>query len=168
MRLAQNLTLIGATITTGLVAGLFFAFACAVMPALHRADDRAFIDVMQRINVTIVNPVFLTAFVGGLALSMAAGVAHWRGDDHGALPWIIVGLVLYGAMFLITGAVNVPLNDQLAAAGDVSRIGDLSAVRQQFEGTWVAWNMVRAVLTVGAFSSLAYAVFVYAGATASA
>jgi uncharacterized membrane protein len=166
MRSAQNITLIAATITTGLIAGLFFAFACAVMPALRGADDRAFVDVMQRINVTIVNPVFMLVFVGGLALSVAAGIVHWRGDGRSALAWIIAGLVLYAAAFLVTTAINVPLNDKLGAAGDVSRMGDVGAVRHQFEGSWVAWNIVRTVTTIAAFCCLAYALFVHARSTA--
>ena len=64
MRTVQNLVLVSATVTTGLVAGLLGGFACAVMPALRGADDRTFVDVMQRINVAILNPVFLTVFMG--------------------------------------------------------------------------------------------------------
>src|SRR5438046_2655738 len=119
MRALQNVTLIGATIAAGLMAGLFFAFASAIMPTLRGADDRAFVDVMQRINVAIVNPVFMTVFMGGLVIAAAAVVVHWRDDGRDALAWMIAGLVLYVAMFLITIAVNVPLNNQLDAAGDV-------------------------------------------------
>jgi uncharacterized membrane protein len=164
MRTAQTLTLIAATITTGLMAGLFFAFTSAIMPALRGADDRTFVDVMQRINVSIINPVFMTAFVGGLLVTIAAVVVHWR-DEKDALPWIIAGLALYAAMFLITAAINVPLNNALDAAGDPGRIADLRAVRNQFEGRWVAWNIVRAVANVAAFGCLAYALLVFGRAT---
>jgi uncharacterized membrane protein len=159
MRSLQNLTLVGATLATGLMAGLFFAFASAVMPGLRGADNRAFVDVMQRINVAIINPVFMTVFLGGLVVTGAAAIVHWRGDGGDALPWIIAGLVLYVAMFLITMAFNVPLNDKLEAAGDVGRIADLGAVRHQFEATWVAWNIVRAIVNV-------YALVVHGRATA--
>jgi uncharacterized membrane protein len=165
MRSLQNVSLIGATIATGLMAGLFFAFASAVMPALRGTDNRAFVDVMQRINVAIINPVFMTVFLGGLVITGAAAIAHWRGDGRDALPWIIAGLVLYVVMFLVTVAFNVPLNDKLEAAGDVGHITDLGAVRHQFEGTWVAWNIVRALANVAAFACLAYALFVYGRAT---
>jgi uncharacterized membrane protein len=36
----------GALATAGLVAGLFYGFACGVMPGLARADDRTLIDAM--------------------------------------------------------------------------------------------------------------------------
>jgi uncharacterized membrane protein len=163
MRSVQHLTLLSATLTTGLMAGLFFTFACAVMPALRGTDDRAFIDVMQRINVTIINPLFLSAFLGGLVLSGAAALASWSGAGRRALPWTIAGLVLYAAMFIITMRWNVPLNDRLDAAGAPGAIGDVAAVRQQFEDTWVAWNIARAVLNVAAFACLACALFLSGG-----
>ena len=42
------------------------------MPALRGLDDAAFVDTMNRINVAIVNPVFLLVFFGAPALSVAA------------------------------------------------------------------------------------------------
>jgi uncharacterized membrane protein len=167
MRTLQNVTLIGATIAAGLMAGLFFSFAAAVMPALRGADDRAFVDVMQRINVAIINPVFMTVFMGGLVVTAAAAVACWRNDGGGALPWIVAGLVLYVAMYIVTVAINVPLNNTLDAAGEVARISDIGAVRHHFEGPWVAWNIVRAVLNVAAFACLATALFVHDRAPAA-
>jgi hypothetical protein len=41
--------LLAAALTTGLMVGLFYAYACSVMPALRRLDDRTFV-VMQRIQ----------------------------------------------------------------------------------------------------------------------
>ncbi|MDT7600077.1 MAG: hypothetical protein QOK26_2154, partial [Pseudonocardiales bacterium] len=32
-----------ATVTTGLMAGMFFAFSFSVMPGMARADDRTFV-----------------------------------------------------------------------------------------------------------------------------
>lgn len=164
----QTVTLIAATVTTGLVAGLLAAFACAVMPALRRAGDRTFVDVMQRINVAILNPVFLTAFVGGLLVTLAAGVLHQEEDQRSALPWIIAGLALYVVMLIITGRFNVPLNNKLDAAGDPNSIGDVHAVRIQFEGKWVAWNIVRTIANVAACCCLAYALTISGRSTDTA
>ncbi len=50
---------LGARTSAGLLAGLYFGFTVAVMPALHGLGDAAFVDTMKRINVSIVNPVFL-------------------------------------------------------------------------------------------------------------
>ncbi|MDI5938301.1 MULTISPECIES: DUF1772 domain-containing protein [Micromonospora] len=161
MRLAQHVSLIAATITTGLMAGLFAAFAYAVMPALKGAGDRTFVDTMQRINVTIVNGWFMPGFLGAPVFATLSALLAWRGEGRPALPWITGGLALYLAMFLITIAVNVPLNDKLAAAGDPGHNADLAAVRGRFESSWVIWNIVRALCSTAAFGCLTWALLVY-------
>ena len=160
MRSVANTSLISATVCVGLVAGLLGAFAVAIMPALRGASDRTFVETMQRINVSILNPIFLGAYAGGLLLSAASIVLHWVDDERGAVPWIVAGTVLYFVVLAITGRVNVPLNEQLDAAGDPTRIADLGAVRRQFEDRWVTWNVIRSVVNVAAFACLAIAILV--------
>jgi uncharacterized membrane protein len=67
-------TLVAATVTAGLMAGLFAAFSYAVMPGLGRASDLAFVDGMQRINVAILNGWFGICFGGALLFSVLAAV----------------------------------------------------------------------------------------------
>lgn len=46
--------------------------------------------------------------------------------------------VLYLAVFVITIVVNVPLNDQIKAAGEPGQIADFAVVRERFhEAKWV-------------------------------
>ena len=139
--------LVAAVITNGLTAGLFAAYSYAVMPGLGRADDRTFVEAMQRTNAAILNGWFGLCFGGAVVFSVLAVVLH-RGRP--GWLWIVGGLVLYVAVLGVTFAVNVPLNDALAAAGD----GDPAAARAAFEGVWVRWNVVRAVLSTGAFGCL--------------
>ncbi|WP_328942064.1 DUF1772 domain-containing protein [Streptomyces sp. NBC_00250] len=130
-----------ATAATGLVAGVWFAYVCSVMPALARSDDRVYVEVMRNINDVIQNPLFFSVFFGATILT---AVAAWQYRATRARVWMFAGLALSVAVFLVTSAVNVPLNDALAAAEDPS------AARAAFEGPWVTWNIVRAVLsTVG-------------------
>jgi uncharacterized membrane protein len=152
-----DLALLAATITTGIVAGLFFAYANSVMPALRGADDDAFVDVMQRINAVILNPLFLGTFLGGLLIGLAAAGAVVAGDDHRGLAWVVAGVGLYSVMFAITRAANIPLNVQLAEAGTPGAIGDLDAVRTRFERRWTTWNLVRALASTAAFCCFAAA-----------
>lgn len=130
----RETVLVIGVVAVGLMAGLFAAFAYAVMPGLGQADDRSFISSMQRINVVIVNPVFLLLFFGGLGFTVAAAVLY---RDHRMSWWIVAGAVLYGLGLVITMAFNIPLNNKLEAAGDPDRIGDLRAVRDVFEASWV-------------------------------
>ncbi|MET9647906.1 anthrone oxygenase family protein [Streptomyces syringium] len=157
----QAVALMAATLTVGLVAGLFFAFACAVMPGLRRSDDRAFVEVMQRINVAILNGWFLFCFLGAPVFTGLATALHLRADGRAALPWTIAGLVLYAVVLIVTAAVNVPLNNRLEAAGPPGGGAGAAAVRERFEATWVRWNLVRAVASTAAFGALAWALVLH-------
>jgi uncharacterized membrane protein len=161
MEVLQGLALVAATITTGLVAGLLFAYAVSVMPALRLVDDRTFVEVMQRINVAIINGWFLTCFVGALVFTALAGLLHLGADSRSALPWIVVAFVLYVAALVITGRLNVPLNNALVAAGEPDRIADVAAVRERFEAPWVRWNIARTVAATGTLGCLAWALAQY-------
>jgi uncharacterized membrane protein len=157
----RGMVLVAATLAMGLMAGLFFSYAVSVMPGLAKADDRTVVDAMQRINVAILNGWFGIAFGGALLLSALAAGLYLRADGgagaRGPLPWIVAGLVLYLLVLVITFAVNVPLNDALAAAGAPDRIADLAAVRHRFETRWVPWNVARAVVSAAGFGCLTWA-----------
>ncbi|WNI24501.1 anthrone oxygenase family protein [Streptomyces sp. ITFR-16] len=149
---AHRLVLGAAAVTTGLMAGTFYVFACAVMPALGRSDDRTFIEVMRNINDVIENPVFFAGFFGALILT---AVAAWQQRRcPGPRPWLLAALAVYAVAFLLTSGVNVPLNHALADAGDPARLADPAAVRDRFEDAWNAWNVVRAVLCTAALALL--------------
>ena len=149
-------TLLAATVTTGMVAGVFALYAHTIMPGLTDTDDRTFVGAFQAIDRAIINPLFMLTFLGALVLTGASGVLLRR-DGGGALPWVAVAFALYLVTFLITIAVNVPLNDAIKAAGDPDRI-DLATVRADFhEARWMAWNVVRAVLNTVAFGCLTWA-----------
>ncbi|WP_341718480.1 anthrone oxygenase family protein [Micromonospora sp. FIMYZ51] len=144
--------LTGATLTTGLVAGLFFAYACSVMPGLAATDDRTLVGTMQSINRKIINGWFLSVFLGG-PLLVAVAVIGYAGAGA-VFWWLLAGLLCHLVTLGVTGRCNVPLNNQLDAAGPVDQITDLAAVRRGFEDTWVRWNLVRTLSSVAAFGCL--------------
>lgn len=159
----RSLVLLAATLATGLMAGLYFAFSVAVMPGLGRAGDRTLVEAMQRINVAILNGWFTLAFGGALVLGVAAAVLHRGGAGRPALPWIIAGVALYAVSLLVTMGFSVPLNDRLADAGDPGRIHDVAAARAHFESAWVHWNAARTLACTAALGCLAWAMRVAAG-----
>jgi uncharacterized membrane protein len=144
------------TVTVGLMAGFFYAYACSVMVGLDRVDDRTFIVTMQWINATVRNAAFAPAFFGSLVLTIAAAVVAVV-SSRSARGWIVAAAVLYAAAFLVTLTMNVPLNEQLAAAGPADQISDLAAVRAAFEGPWIRWNLLRTGLTIGSLTALSIA-----------
>jgi uncharacterized membrane protein len=167
MDAVRALSLIAATMSMGLMAGVFGLYAHTVMPGLGRTDDRTFVGAFQAIDRAIINPWFLAGgFVGALVFTALAAVLHLPADRRSVLPWIAVALVLYLAVFVITVGVNVPLNDAIKSAGDPDRIADLAAVRERFdEARWVRWNNVRTVASTAAFGCLAWALVLFGRAT---
>jgi len=151
----RTATLMGATLTMGLAAGVFAIFAHTIMPGLHKTDDRTFVAAFQAIDRAIINPWFMTtAFAGALVLTLTAAITN-RGTP--ALPWIAAALGLYLVAAIVTVAVNVPLNDALKAAGDPNHI-DVHQVRAQFhEARWAAWNLFRVATTTAGFGLLTWA-----------
>jgi uncharacterized membrane protein len=153
MNLWRSAALLAATVSTGMMAGLFAAFAYAVMPGLARADDRTVVVAMQRINESIQNGLFFLLFAGALVSTAIAAALYLSADRTAPLPWIIVALVLYVATLVITFAANIPLNNLLADGGDA----DPAGLRDRFEAAWVRWNILRTVTCSAAFVSLAVA-----------
>ncbi|MDR3034000.1 MAG: DUF1772 domain-containing protein, partial [Kitasatospora sp.] len=98
MAVLRTAALVGAVLLTGLSAGLFYSYACSVMPGLARVGDRAFVDTMQRINTAILNGWFMLGFLGALVLIAAAGLLQWRGGNRTVLHWIVAAAVLYGLL----------------------------------------------------------------------
>jgi uncharacterized membrane protein len=158
-RHARNADIVlgAAVIAIGLIAGLYFFSAIAVMPALTAADDRTLVDAMQQMIVEIENPAFFLVFLGAPALATVALVQARRSGQARIAGWIVAGLALYTVMVVITFAVHIPLNEDLEQAGDPARIENLAAVRDDFVTPWVAWDIVRTLVTTAAFACLTWA-----------
>ncbi|MGW2254845.1 anthrone oxygenase family protein [Kitasatospora sp. NPDC001660] len=153
--------LVTATIAMGLMAGLFFAFDVSVMPGLAKGDDRTYVTAMQNINKAIENGLFGLVFVGAFVATGVAAYLQHRAGRRGAAFWAAAATVLYVAALMVTMGVNIPLNNQLAQAGDPSTITDFHAVREKFEGTWVATNMLRTLLCTAGLAALTRALFLH-------
>lgn len=143
-------SLVATLVTTGLMAGIYLAFAVSVLPGLGRTEDRTFVAAMRGMNAAILNPVFFVVFLGPLPLGILAVVS--RVPDHDGLGWVVLALVLYVGTLGITGAVNVPLNDRLDSTGPGTE--NESAAREIFERRWSTWNVVRTLLCTASFVSL--------------
>jgi uncharacterized membrane protein len=154
---SADIVLGAAVIAMGLLAGLYFFSAIAVMPALTAADDRTLVDAMQQMIDKIENPAFFLVLLGAPALATVALVQARNSGQPKLAGWIIAGLALYTLMVIITFAVHIPLNEDLKDAGDPARIENISEVRDDFVTPWVAWDIVRTLATTAAFASLTWA-----------
>jgi len=127
----RALTLVGATLTTGLVTGVFYAYAVSVNPGLALQPDAGYVSAMQAINREIQNPVFFLSFFGAVLTLLSA--------------------LYVGGGFLLTVFINVPMNEELAGVAANTSPGEQAGARAAYEDPWNFWNGARTV-----FSSLAF------------
>ncbi len=151
-KLLFGLTLFAA-LGCGLMAGFFFAFSVCVMKALARRPPAEGIAAMQSINVAVINPVFLAAFLGTAAacvLAMISSLLRWH--VPGALYLLVGGALYLVGSFLVTMVFNVPRNDALAAVDPASADG--ARLWASYLANWTAWNHIRAAAALAAAASL--------------
>ncbi len=83
----------------GLIAGVFFAFSTFVMAALAQRPSAEGIAAMQAINITVINPWFMTAFLGtGAVCLFLAFTSLLKWHQPGAV-YLLVGSLLHLLMF---------------------------------------------------------------------
>lgn len=151
----QTITLLmtAATITLAGIAGLYYSFACSVMPGLRATDDATFVSAMSRINAAIQNPVFALSFFGAFLSLTAAGAYSWANSLDTAVP-VSLAWAFYTATLAITFGANIPLNNRLDQS---ARSGDTAEARQSFERRWTRWNIHRTWVSLAALVALSAA-----------
>ena len=129
----------------GLVTGLLFAFSNFVMKALADLPSEKGMFAMQRINETIINPIFMVLFLGTPILCSVIVVnAGLKINEPGNLFLLVGALAYVIGPFGITMLFNVPLNNLLARA-DVSNSNDIWPMYQK---KWQRWNHIRTYIGV--------------------
>ena len=147
-----------AVLGCGLIAGVFFAFSTFVMAALAQRPPAEGIAAMQSINITVINPWFMTAFLGtGIACIILAIFSLLKWHQPSA-AYLIVGSLLYliGTV-LVTLIFNVPLNDALAIVKPSSLEG--ATLWTRYLTNWTFWNHIRTIAALGAATLLAIALY---------
>lgn len=142
-----------AVLGCGLIAGTFFAFSAFVMKAFGRLPALEGIAAMQAVNIAVLNPLFLTVFVGTTVLCGAAVVLSFlRWQEPGAVFRLIGGLFYVLGTFFVTGMGNVPLNDRLAVLNTTNP--QAASVWADYLTQWTLWNHVRTVAALAAMALL--------------
>lgn len=145
-----------AALGCGLIAGVFFAFSAFVMRAFARLPAAEGIAAMQSINVAVLNPGFLSVFVGTAAACVLLGVSavlRWNVPGAG---WLLAGALLYViGTFLVTVVFNVPRNEALAAVAPADPAS--AQLWATYLTTWTAWNHVRTAAALAATAALTMA-----------
>jgi len=145
-----------AALGCGLIAGVFFAFSAFVMKALSRLSPVEGIAAMQSINIAVINPVFLAAFLGTAAACvfvMISALLRWQ--DPGAVYLLVGGALYLVGSFLVTIVFNVPKNEALASVAPADP--ESASLWAGYLANWTAWNHVRTVAALAAAASLTIA-----------
>ncbi|MDR6414525.1 anthrone oxygenase family protein [Pseudarthrobacter sulfonivorans] len=148
-----TLLMSAATVALAGIGGLYYSYACSVMPGLRAVDDATFVSAMSRINTAIQNPVFALSFVGAFLALMGATAYSWAMGLDSALP-ASVALACYTATLAITFGVSIPLNNRL---GHAAAAGETAIGRKSFERPWTRWNIHRTWLSLAALVALCVA-----------
>ncbi len=152
----MDLAVLVSALGCGLMAGVFFAFSICVMKALGAIPPAPGISAMQSINVAVINPWFLTPFLGMAVLSVLLSIAAvLRGHDPGAGYVVAGGLLYFLGTFLVTMRFNVPRNNALAAVAATSTEG--AALWADYRIAWTRWNHVRTLAALAGAASFTIA-----------
>jgi len=148
-------------ITIALSAGLFYAWSISAIPGFKNVTDKTYLESMQSINRSILNPWFFCIFLGPLPLLILSSIMQFRvGVDH------IFYLILITSIIYILGNVgvtmmgNVPLNEMLDKV-DLTTLheGGIKDLRETYEAPWNRLNHIRAFFSVLSFTLLLLVAF---------
>lgn len=129
------------------IGGLYFAFSTAVMKALASCPTDQGAAIMQRINVVILNPLFLGVFFGTALLSVASiGSAFLPWQSWRSILLLASGGLYLLASFGVTIVFNVPRNERLARVAAES--AQAATYWPVYLREWTRWNHVRALSSV--------------------
>lgn len=133
-----------AALSSGLIAGVYFAFSGFIMQAFGKLDTTQSVAAMNAINDTILRSLFMPLFFGSSITSVLLIIfafVHW--GESGTVLTLIAGAVYFVGMFVCTVLFNVPLNNALAKLDPNS--ADAHQVWSRYLITWTRWNHLRTV-----------------------
>jgi uncharacterized membrane protein len=134
-----------AAIGGGGVGGVFYAFSTFVMAALGRLPPVQGAAAMKAINITVINPLFMTAFFGTALVCLAFAAASFAWPNVTAARLVLAATLLYLVGCIgVTVLANVPLNNRLAAVAPAEE----AAVWARYLEVWTLWNHVRTAASI--------------------
>ncbi|WP_166923575.1 anthrone oxygenase family protein [Flavobacterium poyangense] len=139
----KTITLLLATLLTGLLAGIFFTWGNAITPGIGRLDAINYLRAFQHMNRTILNPSFFLIIFGSMLLSFITAYFH-KSDT--TLFWLTISaaLIYFAGVFLVTLLGNIPLNNMLDKTDLTSiTLQEATVLRDKFEVKWNNLHLIR-------------------------
>lgn len=150
---APTIILILATLSTGVMAGIFFTWSNAITTGIGRLTDIEYLRSFQAMNRTILNPAFFLAIFGPAVLLPLSSFFQLKLQPQNLFWMLLAASLLYLiGVIVITFAGNVPMNTILdkTALQDIS-LEDANTLRNSFENKWNFLNWIRTYCALGAF-----------------
>ncbi|HLO47837.1 MAG TPA: anthrone oxygenase family protein [Kamptonema sp.] len=114
------------------------------MSALGRLQPAQGIAAMQAINITAINPLFMTALFGTAAACIFLAISSLLTWHQPGSAYLLIGSLFYLVGTLgVTIAFNVPMNDALAIVKPESAEG--ANLWVNYLANWTFWNHIRTV-----------------------
>ena len=133
-----------AALSSGLIAGIYFAFSVFIMKAFGKIETSQSVAAMNAINETILRSFFMPLFFGSTMISViltVVALVHW--GEAGSGLTLIAGTIYFVGMFVCTVVFNVPLNNVLAGLKEDS--ANDGEVWLHYLKVWTRWNHLRTV-----------------------
>lgn len=139
------LTTVASAVCAALIGGVFYAFSVFVMRALAGMPPAQGVLAMQRINVTVIHPLFLGVFLGTAPLLGFA--TYLAGSGSTASTWLLASCGVYTLGSIgVTMLFNVPRNNCLASLHPSSP--DAASYWPVYVREWLVWNHVRCIASL--------------------
>jgi len=155
----NTILLILTTMSSGLIAGLFYSWSVSVTPGLAKISDENYLQVFQSMNRAILNPVFFIFFMGLVILLPLLSYLYYSSPVSAQFWYILSAAILYLiGVIAVTIFGNVPMNNTLEVLQiDSMSPEQMSSFRFGFEKKWNNLNWARTIC-----SSLSFVLLIMA------
>ncbi|WP_221392310.1 DUF1772 domain-containing protein [Dyadobacter sp. NIV53] len=147
MMTLQNIILVLTATTTALIAGLFYAWTCSVIPGLARLNSVEYIRAMQSFNLAIQNQLFFLCFFGTAILLPVSTYMYFSHPVTIRFWLLLTASIAYllGVM-AVTIFGNIPLNNSLESFSlTLSNPELIAEQRNNFETSWNNLHTIRTI-----------------------
>lgn len=133
---------------SGAIFGVFYAWFSTVMWGFDAADPRIAIAAMQAANAEIRNAAFFPSFfLTPVALAIPGFMLLRQGFKRAAYLFLAGAVVYLLGGLILTMAVNVPMNEDLATVIAPESIDEARIIWDDYSGPWQFWNLMRTIFS---------------------
>ncbi len=132
------------------IFGFFYAWSVSTMWGLDQADPKVAITAMQAMNASVRNAAFAPAFFGTAPMFLITALAA-SATPRAALLFLAAGLIYAVAAMGLTMAINVPMNEALAATSIPEDPAQAAEIWTNYSAPWQMWNQIRTATSGLAF-----------------